>query len=212
MSAGHPVISDPPQTPVSQAGSGLGFLPPLLRRLLTTGIVPAAGWDKLTYAARAAILGAPTDEAIAERLTEAGLLTAYQSVRVKAGELAGLSLGNYRGLDKIGAGGMGVVFRAEHHRLRQPVAVKALLVSPEKNRKALDRFFQEVQAVTRLKHPHIVAAIDAGEEPGAGPEGRPVPYLVMEYVPGRNLEDLVAADGPLPVEQACLLAHQIPTP
>jgi response regulator RpfG family c-di-GMP phosphodiesterase len=209
MSVGRPVTTDPSQTPLSSSGSGFGLLPPLLRRLLTGGILSADAWEKIPLSARTAALSSPTDDALTDRLTQAGLLTPYQAERVKAGELPGLSLGNYRVLDKVGAGGMGVVFRAEHHRLRQPVAIKALMVSAEKNRRALDRFFQEVQAVTRLKHPHIVAAIDAGEEPAAGPDGRPVPYLVMEYVEGRNLEDLVAADGPLPIEQACLLAHQV---
>jgi len=202
MSAGHPVSQDPASAPTSN-------LPPLLRRLIATGVLPGDAWSALPAPARAAVLAAPSDDVLLDRLAGQGLLTAYQAARVKAGEWAGLILGNYRILDKIGAGGMGAVFRAEHHRLRQPVAVKALVAPGEKNRRALDRFFREVQAVTRLRHPHVVAAVDAGEEPGAGPDGRPVPYLVMEYVAGQNLEDLVAADGPLPVEQACLIAHQV---
>jgi response regulator RpfG family c-di-GMP phosphodiesterase len=200
-------VNDTPQTPV--LSDALSLLPPLLRRLLSTGVLPSEDWDALSEANRCAVLAAPSDAVTLERLVSHRLLTPYQAARVRAGEWVGLILGNYRILDRIGAGGMGVVFRAEHHKLRQPVAIKALFVSREKHRRALDRFFQEVQAVTRLKHPHIVAAIDAGEEPAAGPDNRPVPYLVMEYIDGRNLEELVAASGPLSIEQACLIAHQI---
>jgi response regulator RpfG family c-di-GMP phosphodiesterase len=184
-------------------------LSPLLRRLLALAVIAPEAWDGLSPDAKSAVAAAPDDDALAAALVAHRLLTPYQAGRVRAGEPHALVLGNYRVLEKVGAGGMGVVFRAEHLRLRQPVAVKALYLAGERNRRALDRFFHEVRAVTRLKHPHIVAAVDAGEQPGAGPGGSPVPYLVMEYVAGRNLEDRVAEDGPLPVEQACLVAHQI---
>jgi response regulator RpfG family c-di-GMP phosphodiesterase len=183
--------------------------PPLLRRLLATSILPAGDWDALAVDRREAVLAAPDDDNLLNALLAVELLTPYQVGRLRSNEWHTLVLGNYRVLDKVGAGGMGVVFRAEHVKLRKPVAVKALFVDGEKNRRALDRFFNEVLAVTRLKHPHIVAAVDAGEQPGAGPNGAPVPYLVMEYVAGQNLEDGVMANGPMPVEKSCLIAHQV---
>jgi response regulator RpfG family c-di-GMP phosphodiesterase len=136
------------------------------------------------------------------------LLTEYQVSRVKAGRLHGLILGNYRVLDRLGAGGMGVVYRAEHCRLRSPVAVKALHPTTEQNPRTLARFFQEARAVSRLKHPNIVVAVDAGEEPAAGPDAPAVPYFVMELIPGINLER-TAAEAPLPFGTACHLVHQI---
>ena len=181
----------------------------LIRRLLTSQALCAERWDSLPGDERHQLLAAPDDDSLLTGLVARGFLTPYQFGRIRAGEIHSLSLGNYRLLEKIGSGGMGIVFRAEHHKLRQPVAIKALLVSPDQNRRALDRFFREVQAVTRLKHPNIVAALDAGEEPGAGPQGSPVPYLVMEYVKGTNLEDLILRDGPLPIARACLIAYQI---
>jgi putative two-component system response regulator len=181
----------------------------MLRKLLASSIVPAGDWDALGADRRDAVLAAPDDDHLLNALLAVHLLTPYQVGRLRSNEWHTLVLGNYRVLDKIGAGGMGVVFRAEHVKLRKPVAVKALFVDGEKNRRALDRFFNEVLAVTRLKHPHIVSAVDAGEQPGAGPNGAPVPYLVMEYVAGQNLEDGVMRDGPMKIEQSCLVAHQV---
>src|SRR5262249_29745286 len=69
-------------------------------------------------------------------------------------------------------------------------------------------FFQEARAVGKLKHPNIVAAVDAGEEPSSGPDNPAIPYFVMELVAGTDLER-AAADAPLPVGFACHLAHQL---
>ncbi|MGL4424078.1 MAG: serine/threonine-protein kinase, partial [Gemmataceae bacterium] len=182
---------------------------PLLRKLIMSSVVSLDAWEKLPLSDRNMIQAAPDDDEILTTLVGLGLLTPYQAGKVRSGHGASLILGNYRILDKIGSGGMGVVFRAEHHKLRQPVAVKALQVSGERSRRALERFFVEVKVVSQLRHPHIVAAIDAGEQAGAGPEGASVPYFVMEYVEGRNLEDWVADQGPLPIETACLIAHQL---
>lgn len=181
----------------------------MIQRLLSTFILPADGWDGLGETERTQLDNAPDDDTLLTGLVGCQLLTPYQFGRIRAGETHSLILGNYRILDKIGCGGMGVVFKAEHHKLRQPVALKALYVSADHNRRALDRFFREVQAVTQLKHPNIVTALDAGEQPGAGPQGAPVPYLVMEYVPGTNLEDLVVRVGPLDTDQACFITYQL---
>jgi response regulator RpfG family c-di-GMP phosphodiesterase/serine/threonine protein kinase len=181
----------------------------LLRRLLAAGVVPAEGWNSLSDSDRHAVVAAPDLATLAELLLSRRLLTAYQAGRVRTGAVNGLVLGNYRVLDRIGTGGMGVVYRAEHRKLRTPVAIKALYADARVNPTAAERFFREVRAVATLRHPNVVAAIDAGEEPDAGPEGQPLPYLVMEYVPGRDLDQLVAADGPLPVPRACQLAYQI---
>jgi formylglycine-generating enzyme required for sulfatase activity len=109
--------------------------------------------------------------------------------------LEGQALGNYRLRERIGAGGMGQVFRAEHCRLRRVVAVKLLAPEWFGSEAARARFRREVETLARLRSPHIVAAHDAGESDGRD-------YLVMEYVEGRNLADLVREDGPLPVGRA----------
>ncbi len=182
--------------------------PPLLRRLLAVGVVSAEDFDALPANDRQAIQRAPDEAALLNALAANKLLTEFQAERVSAGRLHGLILGNYRLLERIGVGGMGVVYRAEHRQLRTPVAVKALPPTPDQNPRTLARFFVEARAVGRLKHPNIVAAIDAGEEPARGPDQPAIPYFVMELIPGIDLER-VAAEVPLPVGLACQYAHQI---
>ncbi len=197
----RPFSPDIPHIPPSETAP-----PPLLRRLLAVGVVPVEDYDAL--ADRSAVDRAPDDDALLTALLAARLLTEFQAERLRAGRLHGLVLGNYRLLDRIGVGGMGVVYRAEHRSLRTPVAVKALPPTPDQNPRTLARFFLEARAVGRLQHPNIVAAIDAGEEPARGPDFPAVPYFVMELIPGTDLER-AAARAPLPVGFACHVAHQI---
>src|SRR5437763_297455 len=96
----------------------------LLGRLLDEGVLLTEDWDALPASRRQAIEYCPDTDSLLELLVAEGLLTDYQTARIKAGSTFGLVLGNYRVLDRLGKGGMGVVFRAEHRRLRRPVAVK----------------------------------------------------------------------------------------
>jgi response regulator RpfG family c-di-GMP phosphodiesterase len=189
--------------------SGSQYAAAVLGRVVATGIVPQDAWDAQTPADRDRLATCRDLPTLAEALLAARLVSVYQAARVRSGAVNGLILGNYRVLEKIGCGGMGMVFRAEHVTLRTPAAVKALYVDGVKNRRSVERFFLEVRAVRTLRHPNIIAYLDAGEEAHAGPDGETVPYFVMEYLPGRNLDDLVAQEGPLPLARACQMAHQI---
>lgn len=180
----------------------------LLRRLFAADVIPADDYEALDPDDRAALDHEPDDSTLVARLVALRLLTEYQAGRIRSGRGHGLILGNYRILDRIGSGGMGVVYRGEHRRLRQPVAIKALHPGPDHHPRTLARFFQEARAVAQLRHPNIVTAIDAGEEPASGLDAAPLPYYVMELVTGKDL-DRLAADGPLPVPFACHVAHQI---
>ena len=208
-SAGRPPAGATPlYQPARSAADGLAGA--VLRQLLFQGVIPADAWGALPGAERERVLVADGLPALAEALVARRLLTPYQAGRVRAGVVNGLVLGNFRVLERVGSGGMGVVFRAEHQTFRTPAAIKALLhVDEVKNRRSIERFFVEVRAVAGLKHPNIVAAIDAGVEPQAGPDGQSVPYFVMEYLTGRNADDLVSQDGPLGVARACQFAHQV---
>jgi putative two-component system response regulator len=167
---------------------------------LAASLLLEEDWDHLSPEARADLLGSPNREALLAGLIKHGLLTEYQACRIEAGKTHGLVLGNYRVLDRLGAGGMGIVFKAENLRMRRPVAIKVLALSHEQDPRLLQRFYAEVRAIAQLQHPNIVAASD---------DGPALHYLVMEYVPGQDLEEYVLAQGPASVAKACDIVHQV---
>jgi len=110
-------------------------------------------------------------------------------------------LGQYRLLDRLGQGGMGAVYRAEHLRLKRDVAIKVLSPGQANDHRAAARFQLEMEVVGRIDHPNVVRATDAGEAAG-------VHYLVMELIDGVDLARLLARRGPLPIAEACEVARQ----
>ncbi|HEX3869881.1 MAG TPA: serine/threonine-protein kinase [Pirellulales bacterium] len=134
-------------------------------------------------------------EALLKSLVASGKLTQFQASNLLQGRGKALVFGEYLVLDKIGAGGMGQVYRARHRRMKRVVAVKVLPPASVKTPEAVKRFQREVEAAARLLHPNIVAAFDAGEANG-------LHFLVMEYVEGRDLSAILKANGPLPIDQA----------
>ena len=111
-------------------------------------------------------------------------------------------LGQYRLRERLGSGGMGEVYLAEHVLLKQPCAVK--IIRPERagDPAALRRFEREVQATAKLKHWNTVTIFDYG----IAADG--TFYYVMEYLPGYNLEEMVERCGPLPAARVCHFLHQ----
>jgi serine/threonine-protein kinase len=101
------------------------------------------------------------------------------------------TLGQYILLDRVGAGGMGTVYRALHRRMGREVAVKVLRGGADNLAQLRQLFDREIHAAAQLCHPNIVVAYDAGEEDG-------LPYLVSQFVEGDNLATIVRRDGPLP--------------
>jgi serine/threonine-protein kinase len=111
-------------------------------------------------------------------------------------------LGQYTLLEKIGAGGMGVVYRAEHEMLRRPTAIK-LLLPQSAGEQSLRRFEREAQLTARLTNPHTISVYDFGRTP----EG--AFYYVMEYLDGIDLERLVREEGPLPPGRVVHVLQQV---
>ena len=132
---------------------------------------------------------------LARQLVQSKQLTKYQAQEIYAGRAKSLILGNYTILDKIGAGGMGQVFKAEHRRMHRIVAIKVLPQNLTKDSATIARFQREVEAAAKLEHPNIVTAYDADEAGG-------VHFLVMQYVEGSDLSALVKKNGPFSVANA----------
>jgi serine/threonine-protein kinase len=128
-------------------------------------------------------------------LVDAGAITAWQCHKLLDGRHRGFMLGNYKLLDHLGSGGMSNVYLAEHVLMQRRVAIKVLPEHRVADAAYLARFHFEGQAVAALDHPNIVRAYDLGSE------GR-IHYLVMEYVEGSDLEELVDQSGPLPYHLA----------
>lgn len=133
-------------------------------------------------------------KAIASQLVAKKRLTDYQASALINGS-PNLLVGKYLILDLIGAGGMGVVFKAVHRKMNRLVAIKMILQQTPASTEQVKRFQREVQVAATLEHPNIVRAYDADESGG-------VSFLVMEYVPGRNLSSLVHHSGPLSLSVA----------
>ena len=113
-----------------------------------------------------------------------GTLTKYQATAIYHGKTERLVLGNYVVLEKIGAGGMGQVFKARHRVMDRIVALKVLTAERVNSPDAIKRFHREVQAAARLEHRNIVTAYDAAEADGTH-------FLIMQYAEGENLALLV---------------------
>jgi serine/threonine-protein kinase len=112
-------------------------------------------------------------------------------------------LGQYRLRRKLGAGGMGEVYLAEHRLLKRPCAVKRIHARYLNQPEQLRRFEREVQATARLRHPNTVEIYDYGiADDGTF-------YYVMEYLSGPSLEDLVASHGPQPPERVVHILKQL---
>jgi serine/threonine protein kinase len=181
----------------------------MFHELLTSSIILAEDWEALPEPKQEEVARCSDAEALLPVLVRHGLLTQYQADRVAGNKLFGLVLGNYRVLDRLGTGGMGEVFTAEHQLLRRIVAIKVLALSPERPKRVLRRFFSEMRAIARLQHPNIVGALEAGKVAVTDPDAPHLYYLVMEYVPGRDLEKSVQSNGPMDPAQACDVARQI---
>ncbi len=184
---------EPP--PAVSGGSQVSLtLMQFAKSLADTGIVTA---DVLTSVQEKIPADQREDpQALARELVTAGQLTKFQALNALQGRSKNLVFGEHVVIDRIGAGGMGQVFKARHRRMDRIVAIKVISAAAMKNADAVKRFEREVRAAAKLSHTNIVTAFDAGEQDG-------VHFLVMEYVNGPDLSSLLKKQGKLPVKQVC---------
>jgi hypothetical protein len=142
------------------------------------------------------------DRRLARQAVQAGSITLWQAQQLVAGRSMGFKIDRYVLIDLIGQGGMGRVYLARDSRLDRRVALKIL--SPERvgNPRAIARFQREAKVGAQLQHENLVRIYDVGEATGKC-------YLVMEYIEGKNIGQMIAENGPIPPAIAAQLARQV---
>src|SRR3954453_13971723 len=122
--------------------------------------------------------------------------------------LLGQTIGNYLVTQKLGEGGMGAVYLAEHPSIGKKVALKVLHSEFSTDQEVTRRFFHEAKAVNDIGHPNIVDIVDFGILQAGGGREQLV-YFIMEYLAGMTLSHLIRAESPLPPERALSIALQV---
>src|SRR5262245_36296806 len=146
--------------------------------------------------------GDESPEELARELTRDRLLTGFQARLLLSGKSSGFFLTEkFKILDLLGQGGMGRVLLCEHLTLNRLVAVKLLQIADDSFPGAAERFLREARAAAAVDHPNVVRVFDV-DRSGA------TPFMVMEYVDGTNLHQLVTLGGRLTVDRACEYVRQ----
>ena len=146
--------------------------------------------------------GKPLDtDRVADRLVATNCITRWQCEKLLEGRHRGFFLGKYKLLGLLESGGMSSVYLAEHILMHRRVAIKVLPKNRVNDSSYLARFHREAQAAAALDHRNIVRAYDVDNEGD-------VHYLVMEYVEGRDLQQMVKREGPLPFHLAAEYIRQ----
>ncbi len=183
--------------PAPRGEMSLNTVTDLLTSIRSLHLLEPAQLDKVA-AVQAKI---PEPQALLKKLVSQGWLTAFQARTLYAGRGNELLLGSYVMIDKLGEGGMGEVFKAKNWKIGKTVALKVIRKERLKNAMAVKRFHREIEMASRLNHPNIVQAFDAGQVGTTH-------YFAMELVEGQDLTQMVKQVGPLPVEKAAEYIRQ----
>lgn len=155
-----------------------------------SGVVDDAKLNEQFHALTSANPSATIDQ-VAQGFVKAGVLTRFQAKQMKLGRYKKFVLsGKYRILELIGTGGMGAVYLCEHGFMKRLVAIKVLPAEKLTDPSNLERFYREARVIAAMDHPNIVRAYNIEQSEN-------LHYLVMEYVDGTSLQEIVARFGPL---------------
>lgn len=161
-------------------------------QIAATGIISARGLEDLRAKLESGTWPKKNRE-LASRLVHENWLTEFQAKRILSGRVQELVIGRYTITDRLGSGSMGRVFKAQHQMMGRTVALKVIAPELITNDRVVSRFQREMRLVARLDHPNVVRAFDADRVDEKF-------FIVMEYVDGKSLGDLLK-QGPLsPVE------------
>jgi serine/threonine protein kinase len=166
-----------------------------------SGVVDEKRLD--TYAQQLRASGAFPDEPgkFAGLMVRDGLLTHFQAEQFLLGKWRRFTIGKYKVLERLGSGGMGSVYLCEHKFMRRRVAVKVLPAAKAEDPASLERFYREARAAAALDHPNIVRAYDIDQDEN-------LHFLVMEYVDGSSLQEIIKKSGPMAALRACHYIRQ----
>ncbi|WP_397570062.1 protein kinase [Schlesneria sp. T3-172] len=160
--------------------------------LKKSGLVEIERVQKFLRETRSSTSHAETPAQVADRLVAGNLLTRWQADKLIQGKHRGYFLGKYKLLSLLGKGGMSSVYMAEHLLMRRRCAIKVLPAKRVDDSSYLERFYREAQAAASLDHPNIVRAYDVDHQDDGD---RQIHFIVMEYVDGTSLQDLVPPQG-----------------
>ena len=179
-------ISNQPQRTESEPPELL----PLIRR---SGILMDRQFEELR--AKVSSGEYPTEtRALAEHLVAEGILTEFQARRLLRNKVHGLTVGRYVILERLGEGGRGRVFKAQHRLMGRLVALKVIAPEIAARASSIARFYREMRLIGRLDHPNVIRAFDADQIGD-------LLYIVMEYLAGRSLDHVLEHRGALPAAE-----------
>ncbi|MCY2969044.1 MAG: bifunctional serine/threonine-protein kinase/formylglycine-generating enzyme family protein [Planctomycetota bacterium] len=162
-----------------------------LQRLFDSGILTEQNFNALEQKK----IRHQNVESFIQDLIESKLLTKFQAEQIIAGKGESLAFGKYIIQEKLGAGGMGQVYKAYHPEAAKLVAIKVILPQGKFDTESVKRFEREVKASEKLVHPNIIAVLDSGSFKGSL-------FMVMELIEGKDLFELINEKGKLAIKEA----------
>src|SRR5262249_8388746 len=173
----------------------------LLDALRTTDLIEPKRLEGFLDRFRKGHARPPSPGEVTSALVREGLLTHFQAEQLLHGQERKLAIGKYKVLDCLGSGAMGTVYLCEHPQMKRLVAVKVLTAALAAKPDVVARFHREAKAMAAIDHPNLVHAHDMGEDGDT-------PFLVMDFVDGVSLQELVEQVGALSPLRAAHYVYQ----